>query len=147
MKSVILGGTAGLGRALATKLSNQGHDLVLISQDERDLAAIKNDLEITNRVKVEFLKVNLAAPLISEAELSSTFKDTDNLFLISGYLDPYEDNMKMNSERTEHYINVNYTRPTQIMQLFLQNCPQDRSINLVGIGTVACIRPRPRNAL
>ena len=46
MNYLIVGASSGLGRDLAYTLSENLHDLVLISRDKRDLDAMKSDLEI-----------------------------------------------------------------------------------------------------
>ena len=46
MKYIILGASSGLGREIAYLLAEKKNDLIIISRDERDLSAIKNDLEI-----------------------------------------------------------------------------------------------------
>ena len=46
MSYLILGASSGLGRELAYILAKNSNDLIIISRDERDLRAIKSDLEI-----------------------------------------------------------------------------------------------------
>ncbi|MAH52040.1 MAG: short-chain dehydrogenase, partial [Candidatus Pelagibacter sp.] len=50
MSYLILGASTGLGRELAYILAKNSNDLIIISRDERDLKAIKSDLEIKFKI-------------------------------------------------------------------------------------------------
>ena len=47
MRYLILGASSGLGRELAYLLAKKNNNLVIISRDERDLKAIKQDRKST----------------------------------------------------------------------------------------------------
>ena len=57
MTFVIVGASAGLGRALAEKFASEGHDLVIISSELKDLNAIKGDLQ--NRFNVKIFPIEM----------------------------------------------------------------------------------------
>ncbi len=44
MNSLIVGASAGLGRALSNELPVNGHNLVLVSSDKRDIEAVAADM-------------------------------------------------------------------------------------------------------
>ncbi len=48
----IIGASAGVGRALTSAFAAAGHDLVLVSSDERDLRALSSDLTIRHGTRV-----------------------------------------------------------------------------------------------
>ena len=52
MSYLILGASSGLGRELAYILAKNSNDLIIISRDERDLKAVKSDLEIKFKIIV-----------------------------------------------------------------------------------------------
>ena len=61
MKYLIIGASSGLGRELANKFAEKKKNLVLVSRDERDLKALKTDLELKHSVSVEYLALDFSS--------------------------------------------------------------------------------------
>ena len=61
MNYLILGASSGLGRELAYIFAKNSHDLIIISRDERDLRAIKSDLEIKFKITVKYFVVDVSS--------------------------------------------------------------------------------------
>ena len=61
MSYLILGASSGLGRELAYILAKNSNDLIIISRDERDLRAIKSDLEIKFKIIVKYFVVDASS--------------------------------------------------------------------------------------
>ena len=61
MSYLILGASSGLGRELAHILAKNLNDLIIISRDERDLRAIKSDLEIKFKITVKYFAVDASS--------------------------------------------------------------------------------------
>ena len=61
MSYLILGASSGLGRELAYILAKNSNDLIIISRDERDLRAIKSDLEIKYKITVKYFVVDASS--------------------------------------------------------------------------------------
>ena len=61
MKYLILGASSGLGKELAYILAKNSHNLIIISRDERDLKAIKSDLEIKFKITVKYFVVDASS--------------------------------------------------------------------------------------
>ena len=61
MSYLILGASSGLGRELAHILAKNLNDLIIISRDERDLRAIKSDLEIKFKITVKYFEVDASS--------------------------------------------------------------------------------------
>ena len=53
---LIIGASSGLGRALADKFAKEKKNLIIVSRDDRDLTAMKSDLEIKYNINVEKIK-------------------------------------------------------------------------------------------
>jgi short-subunit dehydrogenase len=58
--AMVVGASAGVGRALADELARTGHDLVLVARDDRDLDALAADLSMRHGVKVTPFACDLA---------------------------------------------------------------------------------------
>jgi len=61
MSYLILGASSGLGKELAYILAKNSNDLIIISRDERDLRAIKSDLEIKFKITVKYFVVDASS--------------------------------------------------------------------------------------
>ena len=61
MSYLILGASSGLGRELAYTLAKNSNDLIIISRDERDLRAIKSDLEIKFKIAVKYFSIDVSS--------------------------------------------------------------------------------------
>ena len=58
--ALITGPTAGIGRAFATALAAEGHDLVLVSRDKARLEQVSADLSAAYGIACEVLSADLS---------------------------------------------------------------------------------------
>lgn len=148
MTYLIVGGSSGLGRALAERFASAGHALVLVSSDLRDTRALAADLNLRYRVPVAPLLLDLKAAVISFADIDSvlsTLPPLAGLLLPAGMNRP-DDRPGQSSEDFDALTKVNYTA---ICQLINHCLPQLRLAStglIVGFGSVAATRGRTRNA-
>ena len=148
MNSVIVGASAGLGRALAEELAGRGHALVLAATDGRDLDAIAQDLRLRFGVMVRVVVVDLAA---FDAE---GFRDevlgrggaVDALFLVAGSGDD-ADCGPVPGDLARRLLQINLSAPLLIANAFLEHLGRRGQAHLVGIGSVAAMRGRGRNMI
>ena len=85
MKYIILGASSGLGREITHLLAKKKNDLIIISRDERDLRAIKDDLEIQYKINVTYFELDLS----SFEKIQNFFKSNPNIINeIDGILMP-----------------------------------------------------------
>lgn len=148
MKSIIVGASAGLGRALAEELARRRHDLYLISSDQRDLDALASDLTLSNGITVHTLAMELAK---ADAEKIRDgfflhFDHPDCLFLVAGYSDP-RDAGPVEPVLVEKIITVNFTAGVQIVNAFLNDLADRPEAHIVGIGSIAAARGRSKNSI
>ena len=148
MKTIIIGASAGLGRALAALLAKKGHDLCLVSSDERDLKSLASDLNLRYGHTVNYVQADL-----NQLDLES-FKTTveaklgvvKNLLYIAGYSSS-DDSGNLDDPSVKRLLNINMVSAVRIINAFLpelKNCEQG---NIVGIGSTASARPRRHNSI
>jgi hypothetical protein len=137
MKYLIIGASSGLGRELAYEYAKNKHDLVLVSRDIRDLAAIKSDLEKKLKINVEIIELDLT--LESEIE-KNLFKD--ELFNeINGILFPIgmmfdDDKIVLDQEKINKIFKANFTSIAFIISKFL-NFLSSKQGEIVGFGSIS----------
>jgi len=61
MSYLILGASSGLGKELAYILAKNLNDLIIISRDEKDLSAIKSDLELKFKIDVKYFVIDASS--------------------------------------------------------------------------------------
>lgn len=148
MKSVVIGASAGLGRALAEQLASRGHNLFLTASDDADLNALSHDLQLRYGVKVLSLAFDLNDRDVDPGELKThivnTFGLPQNLFFIAG-VSYRDDNGSQPSNKIGQLLSVNLMSPIQVINAMLPLLENTPSSNIVGIGSVASIRPRRSN--
>ena len=148
MTYIIVGGSAGLGRAIAKKIASEKQDLVIISSDLRDTKALASDLEIRYGVKVIPLQMSLS-------KLPTTFKEVDKsleklspltgLILPIGFNDP-NDVPGIDDESFFKLINTNFTSVCLFINHFLPILKKLPDTTIIGFGSIAAIRGRTLNA-
>ena len=60
MSYLIIGASSGLGREIAYTFAKNKNDLIIVSRDEKDLMAIKTDLETRFNVDIKILNLNFS---------------------------------------------------------------------------------------
>tara|TARA_B100000749_G_scaffold50783_1_gene36595 strand:- start:2377 stop:3114 length:738 start_codon:yes stop_codon:yes gene_type:complete len=148
MTYIIVGGSAGLGRAIAKKIASEKQDLIIISSDLRDTKALASDLEIRYGVKVIPLQMSLS-------KLPITFKEVDKsleklspltgLILPIGFNDP-NDVPGIDDESFFKLINTNFTSVCLFINHFLPILKKLPDTTIIGFGSIAAIRGRTLNA-
>ena len=71
MRTLITGGSGGIGLALARICARHGHDLVLVSRSADLLAAAQAELRDTAHADVDVLACDLSLPGAGERECST----------------------------------------------------------------------------
>jgi len=149
MNVLIVGASAGLGRALAEVLAAQGYNLFLVSSSEEDLYALSQDLSFTKDVQVSYCVHDLASCDVSViyTRFFETFSTLELLILNAGYGVSEADMGCEARGLSEKIININFTSHVKLAHLFLPKMYMLPQAALVGIGSVAVIKAKPRNVV
>ena len=141
MRYLILGASSGLGRELAYLLAKKNNNLVIISRDERDLKALKQDLEIKYKIDVKYFKLNLS----SFEKIQFFFNTNPNIINeIDGILMPVgmtieKDEITNNLENTNKIIQTNLGSVIYFVSKFLPIFIKKNKGTIVGFGSISGI--------
>lgn len=147
MTYIIFGASAGIGRALADRFAAAGHDLIVLSSDNRDLAAVASDLSIRHGVRVATLTADLAA---GDAYLDDLAAEADRCGGIDGLLFAVgavlpDDDGSLESEKVTWITRANFLSIVTAIARFLPPLRSRPRAVIVGFGSVAATRGRNVN--
>jgi len=149
MKSVVIGGTAGLGREIATALAKKGHTLLISGKDMQDVDATVANLQNRYGIKVSGLVLdasnqrNFHDALIAAA---SSFGSVNNLFLPIGASN-IQDNGNLEVAELNDLISSNFTSVVISVQAFSTGLKLPEKAAIVGFSSVSAIRGRDKNVI
>ena len=146
MNTLVIGASAGLGRAIAERLAADGHALYLVASDPRDIAALVSDLNVRFGVKVTGESLDLAKLDVAalRRRVHESFGRVENLFYIAGV--SMLDSGPVADDLAVRLIEVNFTAAVRIVNAFLLDLKEDGA-NLVGAGSVSSSRGRRTNSV
>jgi NAD(P)-dependent dehydrogenase (short-subunit alcohol dehydrogenase family) len=145
---VIVGGSSGLGRALAERFAAAGHALLLISSDSRDTEALAADLALRHGVAVRPVACDLASRALDLAPMDAALASLPPL---AGLLLPVGasrdgDQPGQPGESFDAISAINFASPCRIVDHLLARLRQAPDAVVVGFGSIAATRGRTRNA-
>lgn len=145
---LIVGGSSGLGRALAERFASAGHALALISSDLRDTRALAADLSLRYQVPVVPLLLDLRVSPVCFADIDAALSALPPLagLLLPAGMNRTDDHPGQAHEAFDALTSANYTGPCQFISHYLPRLRLASSGLIVGFGSVAASRGRTRNA-
>ena len=139
MKYLIIGASSGLGRELTKKFAEKGHNLIIASRDERDLNAIKSDLEKKFKINIDVMPLNFSS--LDEIK-DKLFSNQNLLQNLDGVLFPVgmmfdEDNFKTDSIKMNQLIRANFISIAFTIQELKKFFDVNKNPSIVGFGSVS----------
>ena len=118
--SMIIGASAGVGRALARALAMRGHNLLLIARDRQDLEAIAQDFRIRYGVQIWILPTDIASDDFSASSFGDlveyTTRSVQHVMVAVG--GSSQDDVGVPSEDVrDELMTINFTQVAQILNL------------------------------
>lgn len=147
MKYLIVGASSGLGRELAYKFARENKNLIIISRDERDLVAIKSDLEIKYNITVNYINLDFSSideinnKLLSQEQL---LKDLQGMLFPVGLMFD-QDDAKLDSKKIEKLIYTNFVSITYCIQKLSKYFEGKNNPSIIGFGSVSGLLGRGIN--
>jgi decaprenylphospho-beta-D-erythro-pentofuranosid-2-ulose 2-reductase len=146
--AVIVGASAGLGRALALAFGSRGYDLILSARGLRDLEATCRDISVRHAVQAYPYVLDLAASEVDVANFYALCRDrlggVDVLLTPAGYISP-DDRGLPSQAVIETTVRVNYLNIVSLLTHFVQEFMVQGHGQVVGFSSVAAAVPRKRN--
>jgi len=144
---LIVGASSGVGRALANRFAVAGYNLVLVSSDERDVAAVSADLSIRYGVRVAAIGADVG---VSDSYLDAAVAAADSFGGLDGALFPVgavscADDGHLDSREAAWLTRVNFLSVVSAVSRLLPLLRKRPQGMIVGFGSVAAVRGRRSN--
>lgn len=141
MKVVIIGATGSLGQALAKVEAQQAtkHEthIVLIASDRRDLEAMRSDLQIRYKVRVDIHNLDFRDHLSS----SKVPLDADRYYFPIGY-STESDTWGISPTQAAQIVMINSTNIATTISTIMA---ERRKVDIIAFGSIAETRGRSKN--
>lgn len=149
MNFLIVGASAGLGRCLSEEAARRGHNLLLVSSDSRDLAAMAASLGLQYGVRTDYVACqfgNTAGEDEGVISAARKFGPIDVLMYPLGFAQ--EDDTGFLDDRTaSRLVRINFLSQVSLTAALWPGLLQREQATIVGFGSVAAVRGRRRNVM
>lgn len=149
MRALIVGASAGVGRALCEALAQRGAALMLVASDARDLDALAAHLRLVYRVEVQTVAadaVRVAECVEQVGKAAAAFGAIDSLYFPIG-ASRAEDRGLLGMEQASAILNSNLTVVIGLTSRFLPQLLELPQARIVGFSSIAAIRGRKANVV
>ncbi len=145
--AAVIGGTAGVGRALADRLAATGYRVVVTGRDRRDLDAVAADLTARHDADVRGLVLELDSSPEELDHALTTIEQTlgaiDAVLFAAGA--NHDDDDGVDGARSQRLLQVNYAAIAHLAGATLQRMEARGSGTIVFFSSIAAHAPRDRN--
>jgi decaprenylphospho-beta-D-erythro-pentofuranosid-2-ulose 2-reductase len=149
-RAVVIGASAGVGRAVSDQLAHEGYDLVIGSRHADDLDALAADLSIRYSVAVTPRPIDLCGPADAvEGYVDGCFGtlgDVDAVFVTAGAIDDTDDGTAAPSVTTT-LVQTNFVGVVTLVGAFVERLERQDSATIVLFSSIAAAAPRGRNVV
>lgn len=149
MKVLVFGASAGLGRHVAEALARNGHDVLLIGSDPRDLEATASDLRLRFNVRAETCVCRVGSEedwLTPLTERVPIFGRLDALMFPIGASSECDQGF-LGADEARRLLEVNFLAVAATISCVLPDMLRRRTGLITGFGSVASARGRGRNVI
>jgi len=149
VRTLIVGASAGVGRALSEVLAERGADLLLVASDARDLDALAAHLRLLHRVEVSTVAADanhVAACIERVSEAAASFGPIDSVYFPIG-ASRNDDRGSMRVEEMDAILNSNLAVVIGLTAAFLPSLLELPGAQIVGFGSIASVRGRGSNVV
>lgn len=147
MNFIVVGASAGLGRALADQLAAKKHNLVIVASNQEDLDALAADLRIRHSVTVEVAAQRMKCDNESVnkvKEAAGRLGQVDGIYFPLGY-SRIDDDGSLVADDIERIVDSNLASIMALTAAYLPDMLQRNEGGLAFFGSVASERGRSSN--
>ncbi|EIG62345.1 SDR family oxidoreductase [Bradyrhizobium sp. WSM1253] len=149
MTALVIGASAGVGRALSEALAARGTALLLVASDAQDLDALAAHLRLVHGVEVRTVVTDASVPPVCVDQIAaaaSEFGEINGLYFPIG-ASRRDDLGLLNTQDTLRIVNSNLTVVMAITAHFLPRLLRQKHARIVGFGSIAAVRGRKANVV
>lgn len=149
MTALIVGASAGVGRALSEALAERGEDLLLVSSDARDLDALAAHLRLIHRVGVTTVEADandVARCVEKICKAAESFGSIEGLYFPIG-ASRNDDHGLVGVEGVNAILNSNLAIVLGLTAQLLPRLLTQPKSQIVGFGSIASVRGRRSNVI
>lgn len=150
MKLLIIGGSRGIGKAIAQEAAKAGHDLLLVSKNATTLERGCNEVKAVAKANVQKFVCDVSDQTQLEKLYEfcqSTGFMPDVLVLSACILFDEMPLMNSSDEQFNAILNVNFLSIHHTVKLFIQHLKTVKSARIIIIGSTAAYEPYPDGAI
>lgn len=149
MTALLVGASAGVGRALSEALAARGDALALVASDAEDLDALAAHLRTVYNAEVHTISADagdLAGCVAKIAEVAASLGVVDQLYFPIG-ASRRDDLANLGAREILTILNSNLAVVMAITAHFLPQLLQQPDARVVGFGSIAAVRGRKANVV
>lgn len=149
MNCLIVGASAGLGRALSEQAARLGHNVLLVASDSRDLAAMATSLQLEHGVKARYVSCRFGSFPKEEAAVISAAQEFGAVELVLYPIGLAEENDTgfLGESAVLRLLRVNFLSQVNLTTALWPTLLKSKRAAVVGFGSIAAVRGRSRNVV
>ena len=137
MKALITGASSGLGREMATILSEKGYDIIAVARRENRLIELKNSL----KTEVEILCLDVTKP--EDIEIIASRLDEVDIFINNAGFGVFGDLCSSDLDRELQMIDTNVKAVHILTKLAAQKFKSKNAGHIMNVASIAAFFPGP----
>ncbi|CRX37346.1 / / putative oxidoreductase / 225391:226740 Reverse [Candidatus Hepatoplasma crinochetorum] len=133
--TLITGASSGIGKALAEKFAQEGHNLIIVARREELLNQIKNDLETKYKIKVIVYKYDLSNSEQIKDFYKNVKKHSIEVFINNAGFGDQNFTWEADINKTEKMLDLNIKSLTILSIMFIKD-NLDNDVQLINVSSV-----------
>lgn len=147
--ALVTGASSGIGLEFARQLAEHGINLVIVSNQEKELNVVKRELTEKYGVHVELLYIDLTE--IDAASMVDSFCEARNItidiLINNAGIFAFKEVLNMSPKQLNLFIDLHMKAVTQLCYVFGNKMKQRRCGHILNMSSMSCWMPMPGIAM